>query len=248
VDITLKIDENNLISVTAALNEYPDVQVSKNLSRGKADEKLFLFLEETINEANRKNYTEYIMLDLTYRSLSAIKDINKVVAEETGEVDEKVYEKAELKTEKARKMADEGHSARSTIYYARAALDDFGPAIPPKNKAAIRKSMKRLDELDEFGTYEENVEAIEDLNDTLNQKLGVVNVLMEIQKAGDFCMESNPSKAPKFYQSIEDILKAYKKDDPDRAETLIQEIMPEAYRVVKNYEARSAKIYKDITR
>ncbi len=248
MEITLRIDESNLIEVSAALKEHPDIQISKTLSRGKADEKLFLSLEETIVEANRKKYKEYIMLDLTCRSLSAIKDINKVVSEETGEVDEKVYEKASLKTDKARKMASEGRSGRSTIYYAQAALEDFGPAIPPKNKAAIRKNMKRLEDMDENGSYDENVEAIEDLNDMLNRKLGVVNVLMEIQKAGDFCMENNPSKAPKFYQTVENILKAYKKDDSDKAASLIKEIMPEAYGVVKEYEARSTMIYKDITK
>ncbi len=248
VEITLKIDESNLIAVTAGLKGHPDLQVSKTLSRGKADEKLFLVLEETINEANTKQYNEYVMLDLTHRSLSAIKDINKVVSEENGELDEKVYEKASLKTEKARRMADEGHCARSTVYYARAALEDFGPAIPPKNKAVIRKRMKRLEEMDEFGTFEENLEAIADLNDALNQKLGVVNVLMEIQKAGDFCMENNPSKAPKFYQSIENILKAYKQDEPDKAVSLIKAIMPEANRILMDYESRSGTIYKDITK
>ncbi|OQY59488.1 MAG: hypothetical protein B6245_06475 [Desulfobacteraceae bacterium 4572_88] len=246
VEITLRIDENNLIEVTARLKEYPDVQVSKTLSRGKADEKLFMNLEDTINEANRKQYTEYVLLDLTYRALSAISDINKVIAEDTGELDEATYERAELKTEKARKMADEGHSGRSTLYYAQAAIEDFGPAIPPKNKAAIEKSMRHLREMDEQGSYEENLDAISDLNNALNEKLGVVNQLMEIQKAGDFCMETDPSKAPKFYQSIENILAAYKRNATDKAVSLIREIMPEAYGVVDKYEARSSKIHKDI--
>jgi molecular chaperone DnaK len=246
VEITLKIDENNLIEVSAAIKERPDIKVSRTLSRGKADEKLFLELEGTINEANEKKYTEYIVLDLTQRALSAIKDINQVVSQETGETDEILYERASLKTEKARKMAAEGHSGISTVYYAQAALEDFGPAIPPKNKVAIRKSIKRLEEMDENGTYEDNLKAIEELNTTLHKKLGVVNLLMEIQKAGDFCMENNPSKAPKFYQSIENILSAYKRNDVKKATALLEEIMPDTYKIVEEYEARSGKIYKDI--
>lgn len=246
VEITLKIDENNLIEVRAAVKERPDIKVSRTLSRGKADEKLFLELEGTINEANEKKYTEYIVLDLTQRALSAIKDINQVVSQETGETDETLYERASLKTEKARKMAADGHSGISTVYYAQAALEDFGPAIPPKNKVAIRKSIRRLEEMDENGTYEENLKAIEELNTTLHKKLGVVNLLMEIQKAGDFCMENNPSKAPKFYQSIENILSAYKRNDVKKATVLLEEIMPDTYKIVEEYEARSGKIYKDI--
>ncbi len=248
VRITLKIDENNLIEVTAAVEECPDVKVSKTLSRGKADEKMFLFLEETVNEANQKKYNEYVMLDLTHRSLSAIKDINGVVSDDTGEVNEERFARAELKIEKAKKMAAEGHSGRSTIYYAEAAIEDFGPAIPPKNKIAIRKSMRRLEEMDETGGYEDNLEAIESLNKVLYKKLGVVNMLMEIQKAGDFCMENNPSKAPKFYQSIENILGAYKQDDIKKAADLIEEIMPETYKVVEEYESKAGRIYKDITK
>jgi hypothetical protein len=169
-----------------------------------------------------------------------------VVSAETGEVNEKLYEKALLKADKARKLAAEGFSGRSTFYYAESALEDFGPAIPPKTRAVIQKSMERLNAMDERGTYEENVRAIDSLNEVLNKKLGVVNTLMEIQKAGDFCMETNPSKAPKFYQSIENILKAFKKNEPEKAMTIIKEIMPETYQIVDEYEARAGKVYKDI--
>ncbi len=53
---------------------------SLKLSRGKADEKLYLSLEQTINDANRNKYTHYVMIDLLHRALSVIKDINRIVA------------------------------------------------------------------------------------------------------------------------------------------------------------------------
>lgn len=247
VEITLKIDENNIIEVTAALKEYPEVQLSKTLSRGRVDEKLFLSLEEIINEANRKQYTEYVMIDMVSRSLSAIKDINRVVDTDTGHVDETICERAALKIEKARKMAAEKNTSKTTIFYAESALNDFGPAIAPEVQAAIRKSVKRLEEMDEHGTYEENVRALDDLTDVLHKRLGpVVNSLMEIQKAGDFCMDTDPSKAPKFYQYIRDILDAFRAGKGDRAVSLLTEIMPEVYQVVDKYEAKTGVIYKDI--
>ena len=249
IEITLKIDENNIIEVTAALKEYPEVQLSKTLSRGKADEKLFLTLEEVINEANQKQYTEYIIIDMVSRSLSAIKDINRVVDTDTGHVDETICERAALKIEKARKMAAEENTSKTTIFYAESALDDFGPAIAPEVQTAIRKNVKRLEEMDEHGTYEENVRALDDLNDVLHNRLGpVVSLLMEIQKAGDFCMETDPSKAPKFYQCINDILDTFSEGKTDRAASLIKDIMPEVYDVVNKYEAKTGVIYKDIKR
>jgi len=247
VEITLKIDENNLIEVAAALKEFADIQLSKTLSRGKADEKLFLSLEETITEANRSQYGEYVMIDLTHRSLSAIKDINNVVDPETGEVDESAHDRAALKIEKARKMAAEDHSSRTTIYYAKSVLGDFGPVISPKDRATVKKRIKRVEEMDETGTYEENVKALTDLDDALDN-LGGVNVLMEIKKAGDLCAESDPAKAPKFYRCIEDILKAHKDGAKDSAGDLLNKIMPEVRDIVGEFESKTGVIHKDITR
>ena len=67
VEITLRIDENNLIEVDAAIKELNGVRVSRTLSRGKADEKLLMELEETISEANEEGYTGYVMIDLIHR-------------------------------------------------------------------------------------------------------------------------------------------------------------------------------------
>ncbi|MBW2311215.1 MAG: Hsp70 family protein [Deltaproteobacteria bacterium] len=247
VEITLRIDENNLIDVTAVLKEFPEVQPSKSLSRGKADEKLFMSLEDTIAEANRKQYNEYTIVDLLHRSLSAIKDINRLVNPETDEVDEALYERATIKVEKAKKMAALGHSSKPAIYYAESVLSGSGPAIPPSKQEVIGKAIQRLEEMDEHGSLEENIQALKDLDDALGN-LGAVNELMEIKKAGDICMKSDPAKAPKFFRYIDDIIKAFGEGDPHRASGLLEEIWPEASAIVKDFEAKPGVIYKDITK
>jgi molecular chaperone DnaK len=247
VAITLKIDENNLIEVTAALQEYPDIQLSKTLSRGKSDEKLFLSLEKTIAEANRKGYSEYTIIDFLYRSLSIIKNIHTVVNQKTGEVDEPMYKLSAMKIEKADRMAAEGHNSKTSIYYANTVLHSFGPAIPPKNQADIRKKMKHLEEMDEHGTYDENVRALKNFGESVD-KLGGVNTLMQIQKAGDICMETQPSKAPKFYRCIEDIMEEFKNGNKKKASELLTGIMPETYSIINKFEAKTGVIYKDIAK
>ena len=247
VEIMLRIDENNLIEVEAVLKERPDIKLSRTLSRGKADEKLFLNLEEAILEVNEKQYTQYVIIDFTHRSISALKVIHKVVNSETGEVDEPLYEKVALKIEKARKMAAEGHSPRTTIYYGETVVEDFGPAIPPQKRDVILKKIERLEEMDEHGTYQENVLAYEELSDALDD-IGAVAALMEIQKAGELCMASDPAKAPKYFRAIEDILNAYRNGDPKEAVRILDDILPEVYNIVENYESKTGIIYKDITR
>ena len=245
VEITLGVDENNLIEVTAAMKEHPDIKLSKTLSRGRADEKLFLSLEETIQEANRKEYNEYVIIDLTHRSISTIRDINRVVDPGTGELDEGLYERAERKIDKARKMAAEGYSSRTTIYYGRSVLDDFGRVIPEKKRKLIRRRIENLERMDEEGTHEEDLKALQELEDSL-EDLGAVSDLMEIQKAGEFCMESDPARAPKFFRAFDNIINAIETNDTDRAGSMLDEIMPEALQVVDTHETRSGVIYKDI--
>ncbi len=247
VELTLNIDENNLVEVSAAIKENDEIQLSKNLSRGKADEKLFLSLERTITEANDKKYKNMTMIDLLHRSLSVIRDINKVVDQETNQVNEDIYNLAAMKIDKAAKMAANDMSSKTSIYYAEAMLENFSPAISSQNQNLIRKKIKRLEEMDEKGTYEENVKAEKVLQDTLNaEELVPVNLLMDIRNAGEVCMETHPAKAPKFFRYIQDILKAVSEEDRDKTVSLFNEILPESNAIRDEDYNKTGTIYKGI--
>ncbi len=247
VELALEIDENNLIEVTASMKELPQIRLSRTLSRGSADEKLLVSLEEIISEANDKKYKKYTVVDLLQRALSAVRDINRVVAPETGRVDEMLYNRADLKIQKAKRMASEGHNSKPVIFYAENALGSFSSAIPPQTREAIRKKIGHLEKMDEKGTFEENVKAIDDLHAELN-KMGMVNQLMHIQKAGDICEKTDPSGASKFYRAIEDILRAFKAEDASKAVDLLTKAYLKAETVVDEYEDAPGVIHKDITR
>jgi molecular chaperone DnaK len=247
VEITLKIDESNIVEVRASLEEYPDLRLSKTLSRGSADERLFLSLERMIIEANQKQYTIYQRLDLTARALSVIKDINRVVNPETGRVDEHLYDFTARKIEKSEKMAANDRSGKAMIYYAKSVLISFGSVISPKNQEDLLQKIKGLEKADETGTYEENIEAINGLGDSLD-KLGSINMVMQIKKAGDVCLKTDPARAPKFYRAIDDIMQALLTGDQDQAGKLVDEIMPESLKILKALETTTGIIHKDIKR
>ena len=247
VEITLEIDENNLVEVTASMKELPRIKLSKTLSRGSADEKLFLSLAETIQEANSKKYKTFTMIDLLQRALSAVRDINRVVAPETGRVDEKLYERTDMKIDKAKRMAAEGHDCQPVIYYAQNALGRFGSVLPPQVQADILKKVKHLEKMDEDGTYEENIKALNELHVAL-EKLGIVNQLMYFEKAGGICEEKDPSRAAKFFRAVDDILQASGAGDESKVSKILIEIHPKAQAVVDEYDDKAGVIYKDITR
>ncbi|MBI4678869.1 MAG: Hsp70 family protein [Elusimicrobia bacterium] len=247
VEISLKVDESNLVCVDAVVKEHPEIRLSKTLSRGKADEKLFLSLEQAIDEANREKYPTYVAEDFTCRAVSAIADIHKVVHPETDAVDEATHDLAQLKIEKAQRMAKEGRTSRPMISYAQVALDNFGPFIKPKTREAMLKKIKCLEDMDERGSFEENVQAAKDLNEVLD-RLGRVNMLMEIRKAGNYCEEADPAKAPKFLHGLDSIMDAVHGGDMDKAEKLIDELCPEARSVLEPFESAPTLVHKDITK
>ncbi len=208
---------------------------------------MFLSLEKTITEANDKKYKNMTMIDLLHRSLSVIRDINKVVDPETNQVNEDLYNLAAMKIDKATKMAADKLSSKTSIYYAEAMLEEFGPAISTRNQDLIRKKIKRLEEMDEKGTYEENVKAEKELNDTFDaEELRPMNLLMEIRNAGQICLEKHPAKAPKFFRYIQDILKTVSEGDPDKTISLFKEILPEASAIRDENYNKTGSIYKDI--
>ena len=86
------------------------------------------------------------------------------------------------------------------------------------------------------------------MNKTLSDKLGVAGVLMEIRIAGGHYQKTNPTKAAKFFQYINNILQAFERDDAQKALTLLDEIMPEVNKAVKASHAETRLIYKDIAR
>jgi len=247
VEITLKIDENNLVAVAAALKELPDVEISKTLSRGKADEKLFLSLEELINAANHRAYSDYMTIDLTSRALSVLKDIHKVIDQKTGELIEPVYNLAKMKIDKAAKMAEQNITCKPLIYYAKNILESFGPLIPRRDQVSIRQKIKKLNEMDEHGTFEENLKAYKKLDTAMDDLYGI-NALMDIKKAGEACEKHEPAKAAKFYNAIETMLSLDPENNKERLAAMINDILPQAMNILDRYDSNTGIIHKDITR
>ena len=247
VAITLKIDENNLCEVGVALREFPEVELSRTLSRGKADEKLFVSLESLADEANKKDYDTYVITDLTSRVLSIVKDINKVIDPKTGETIDPVYELAKMKIDKAGKMAAQDLTSKPVIYYAEDLLASFNVILSRSDRTRIRSRIDRLKKADENGTFEENLKAYNDLDKALDDLHGA-NALMQIKKAGELCETHEPAKAAKFFNAIEDILKAGMSSDLEKANKVMNQIIPQASEIAKKYDASKGIFYKDIRR
>ncbi|MFC1851586.1 Hsp70 family protein [candidate division CSSED10-310 bacterium] len=245
VEITLKIDENNIIAVNASLKEHPDLNVSRTISRGMSDEKLLLELEATIEEANRKNYNIYVIYELVHRTLAILKDIDRLGDPETGTVNKTLYQKIEMNIQKARRLAAENKLSKPTIEYAITLLQKFGSIIPKGLQHDIRHKVEFLQKSDLNGTYKDNIKAIDDLQKSL-KSLGTINAFMEIDKAAYFLQDVDPDRAQKYKKYLDEILLLHKNGNIDNVFQLLNEIMPEVLDVIQMIESATNVIHKDI--
>ncbi len=248
VVIKLHIDENNLIEVRASLQELPDVQLSKTLSRGQADEQLFLDLEQAITKANEKGYSRIGVIDLQHHALSVIRDIHRIVSQETGRVDETLYERSKIKIDKAERMAAEEKVCKPVLNYAYSALNVYGEMIPEEVKDSIREKIRNLEEADEHSGYEETVQAVEELHESLNE-IGGVQIFMQLDNAAKICSYNGDRNGEqKFLHAKHEMMQAMEQKDTEKFQELLDRVIPDAEKVAVSFGSQGGKIHKDITR
>jgi molecular chaperone DnaK len=247
IEITLKIDENNLVSVDVSLREFPDVHLSRTLSRGRADETLFRKVETMINEVNEKEISVYTTEDMTTRIVSTIQDIHQVIDPDSGQVVEPVHHLAEMKIEKTRRFSENGITCYSTINFAQSALDNFGMLLSSKDRTLMQKKIDHLKQMTLTGSYEENLSAYEDLSRYIDQFPQIV-VLMQIKKAHEYCQQHDPDRAGAFKEEMAKLMGAILKQDLKLTDTLLHEILPRVDKVLHQFDYETGKIHKGITR
>ncbi|NDY72223.1 hypothetical protein DO021_09820 [Desulfobacter hydrogenophilus] len=247
ISVNLKIDENNIVAVSGVLTQLPDVSLSKTLSRGKADEKLFMELETMIDQANADESDNYAVEELTLRSADIVKDLHKVLHETTGEVIETVYTLAKMKIDKAKQLFEENILCYSMIFYAESVLEDFPWVLTDKERSALVKKIEVLQAMNRTGTYEQNVDAFDDLDQFL-ETFPLINMLMDISKAGELCDIHDPKKAASFYNAIATLMKAVGNTNIEMVSKTIDKIMPEALDVISKYDSTVGIVQKGVVR
>jgi molecular chaperone DnaK len=247
IAVTLSIDENNLVEVTAVLSELPGVELSKTLSRGKADEKLFMDLEAMVDHANEAGYDTYVMDEITRRSADIVADIHKVIDKNTGKVIEPVYNPAKMKIEKTRRMAEEDNCGYPLMFYAEDIIFQFSDIMTDGERGRLQREIDHLKDMNQHGTYEENIQAIRDMGKTLDE-FPVLNVLMNIVKAAELCEEHDPGRAPQFSNAMGTIIEAMGRKNKELINKTLDSIMPQVREVLHQYDSQAGAIQKGITR
>nr|VFK36700.1 MAG: molecular chaperone DnaK [Candidatus Kentron sp. SD]VFK40239.1 MAG: molecular chaperone DnaK [Candidatus Kentron sp. SD]VFK78581.1 MAG: molecular chaperone DnaK [Candidatus Kentron sp. SD] len=245
--LDLDLDSDNLITVSAHIKDKPDIRVSRTLSRGKADERLFLELQKSIDEANQGDYKYYAVSDLLDRAVSLSDMINRVVDPETNEEDNALIEQIEERQKTAYQLLKEGESPLSNLYYAEYFLFQVGEFMFVEERENLETIIEEFRQLNETGAFQQIMDARAKLFTELDKHLGL-QTLVTLQNASEICQERDPTRAPYFKKYIVDISTALHQRDTQNAQRLLDEVMPEVRKELEWKEEQKLHISHGVQR
>ena len=158
-----------------------------------------------------------------------------------------LFRSVQLKIDKTKRLAEEDVDCYSLIYYAQSVIDNFPITLSEKETSLLQKKIEHLEKMNLDGTYEQNIAAYDDLDQFIDE-FPLVDVFMRLNKAGEICDEHEPSKAPKFYAAVSNIMEALEKENIERVDAILEEILPEVVKVINQYDCETGTIQKGITR
>ena len=239
------IDENNLITVAASLKDLPDVNVSRTLSRGNVDEKLFLDLEASIARVNRGQHSYYVVLDFLQRAVGIAREIHQVIDPETGEIHASAHQQVLRHQAVAEQLFDQEATPYANLYYAEDFLAHVGQILAPREQRALQQKIDTLKAVNETGSIDDILRARDDVSQELD-KYPLLLSIKDIEMAAGIVAEEDPARAPRYAQYVYDIHNAIERHDPDTLFRLIEEIMSEVSQILEVYESKELRIWKDI--
>ena len=245
VTLDFEIDEDNIITVAAALRGHPDVKVSRTLSRGGSDERLFLELEQAIAKVNSEQHEYWVTYDFLQWVTGIAKRINDVVDPRTGKEDTGIAEQAERQLRTAKELAERNETTYSQLYYAENLLDQFGRLMNEHERKDFAKSIDNLKVVSETGTAEAVIEARENLEREID-KQSRFSMFASIDQAINLQFKANPTKAERLSRQREELFKAMEKQDIEQTYKLLNELMPEVHSILDHYGKQKLHIWKGV--
>jgi molecular chaperone DnaK len=243
--LDFEIDDNNLISVSARLADRPNIQVSRTLSRGQADEKRLLELEGSIARVNEAELRYFTKHDFLHRCVGIARAINRVIDPETGQENPDASEEAARLQAVADEMTEKNQSALGNIYYAEDFVESWGRFIKESERRTLEDKLRTLKDRYEQGSVGDILKARDELDSELDEHPALL-ALEHLDNVAYRTAKEDPAKAPRYERYLEDLRTALLKGDSDTFRRLLNEIMPEVDSMIGAMERRELHIWKEI--
>nr|VFJ68628.1 MAG: molecular chaperone DnaK [Candidatus Kentron sp. FW] len=224
--LDLEIDSDNLITVSARIKDKPDIRVSRTLSRGKADERLFLELQESIDKVNRGDYKYYAVYDFLDRVVSIADMINRVVDPETHLEDQGLAERVRERQQIACQLLEKEEAPLANLYYARYFLFQVGDFMSDRDRKDLEMAVEEFRQRNETGTLQQIMDARGRLFTELDKHMGLQTLVL-LQQGTEICRERDPARAPYFEKYLIEVGDALHRGDTQDAQRLLDDVMPD---------------------
>lgn len=216
IEINMKIDVNNLIEVDAHIREIPDVKLSRTLSRGGIDEKLFTRIEKMIEEINRDYKDPMSIQEGKYRLSSAIRDVNNLLDGETGKINEKLVSGAELKLLKIKDKLEKKDYSVGGVFYLEKILEEYSELLTPELLEESRKILASVNDAIENADNETESAVMGKLRRFLSERTSFLDSIIDLSRGIEMLGSFDQSRVGQLKKIQGDLIAACRKGDMEK--------------------------------
>ncbi len=245
VILDLNIDADNIITISARLKDCPEVNVTRTLSRGGIDQKLYLELERSIDQVNLEKHDLYVGYDFGQRAVRIAREINRVMDPNTDEVRPDILTRVTTLQKTALKIVNLKLAPTSCIDYVEYFMQTFEYILPPAELETLEQMLANLKEKNLSGTIEEIETELDNIYKELD-RYSTLKALLNINQAADICYGTDPKKAARFGEYYSEIFSELTKGNVSQITKLFDEILPEVSDVLKQRAETNETIWKGI--
>ena len=141
VIVDFSIDTNNIIQVSVQLENFPDKSVTKTLSRGYIDEKLFLELGSCIEAGNQEGVPYFTAMDVELRSRFLVTQINQLIDPVKQNIDSELLGITKRGLAVTREILKTKGGSFGQIFYSENLLTSYGGSISPQEKKDFEENI-----------------------------------------------------------------------------------------------------------
>ena len=247
IAVTIRIDSDNVFEISAHLVKNPEIKISRILSRGSADEKLFMEIERIIEQSKKEKLYILKQKELTKNSVEIISQADLLIDRKTGKIDQELYQRLHSKLELMKFQQKEEISPAGMINYTHNALQSFGSMIEPGLKAKLEKHLQRIEILQGKNQIREVYRECERLAFSLDKLDSLVQSMIRIGQMLYVFKDSKMYKeADDIEKKFQEIFEYYKKNDFTKVYSLISKIF---FKYEEKYYICAGKIeFAEITK
>lgn len=227
--VNLELDEQNSdLRMRATLKNDPSVSVSCTFSHGKADEKIYRELEETITELNNQGLTDFGIEAALELAVPVVQLTNGIIDPSRGQERRDYFERASSELNKLQvSMSSQRLEAEALVKKCDLVIELCGFLIPQAQQGRLQKlgqELQRAIDTNDVSKMEfESENAQRELRNLPDEVKLIQLIIMAIRHANAVA----PTQGSAMYDKLVRLLRAMEKEDQQQTQRLLQELQPD---------------------